>query len=177
MSRWRAATYTPGPDTRGSIPNHECCDSWPYRWTKPCFPNGRNGSPAFSCAFSPVQRTSIRGYMSKPRPRSIKPTLRGATLGAALWFAAGCGAVDDLLDVDLPSQIAEDTFLAPQNAARIVNGAISDFECMLAMYVVAGGLVGDELVDGQLNNDMADYDRRSFNAATGLYAIGACPTV
>jgi starch-binding outer membrane protein, SusD/RagB family len=115
--------------------------------------------------------------MSKPRPRSIKPTLRGATLGAALWFVAGCGAVDDLLDVDLPSQIAEDTFLAPQNAARIVNGAISDFECMLSMYVVAGGLVGDELVDGQLNNDMADYDRRSFNPASGLYAIGACPTV
>ena len=109
-----------------------------------------------------------------PTTRMIWRLLRAA--GCTAWLLAGCNT-GKLLEVEVPSVIGAEEFLVPRNAALIVNGAISDFECALAEYAVAGGLVGNELEDAQLNASMWDYDRRTMSASTGVYQFGTgCPT-
>ena len=57
---------------------------------------------------------------------------------------------------------------------------MGDFECALANYVVAGGLVGDELANANLINRLWDYDRRTILPTNSVYSTQICgddPTV
>jgi len=85
-------------------------------------------------------------------------------------------ACDELtsLDQEAPSRVVADDLYIPANAQLLVTSTISDFECTLAQYIVAAGLVGDELIDAQLQQVGWDYDRRTIVPALTAYATNQC---
>jgi starch-binding outer membrane protein, SusD/RagB family len=95
-------------------------------------------------------------------------------LGLALLAAAT--ACDELtsLDQEAPSRVLARDLITPANAQLLVTSAVSDFECALANYIVAGGLVGDELIDSQLGQAGWDHDRRTLVPALTAYATATC---
>ncbi len=106
---------------------------------------------------------------------------RGAA-ALALAFApavTALGACRDLtsLDQTAPSRIVDDQLFIPANAQLLLNSATGDYECALANYVVATGLVGDELDDAQLLAVGWDYDRRTISSPLTAYATNACGSV
>ena len=86
------------------------------------------------------------------------------------------GACEDLtsLTQQAPSRVLADQLYTPANAQLLVNSAIGDFECALSNYIVAQGLVGDELGDAQLSQVGWDYDRRTVVPSLTTYAGQAC---
>jgi tetratricopeptide (TPR) repeat protein len=90
-----------------------------------------------------------------------------------VFFPLGCS---DLLDAEVPTDVEEETVMKSQNADLLVNSAIAQFECTLGHYIVAGGLLGFELKDAQLNAALWDYDRRSYDPTdnSALYSTGTC---
>lgn len=105
---------------------------------------------------------------------------RVSTRRQAMWLplvavlAGSSTACDELLDVSAPSRVGFETLTLPANAALLVRSARVAFECAFASYVVAGGLVGNELEDSQLAAALWPYDRRSSNPAGDQYATGTC---
>lgn len=61
----------------------------------------------------------------------------------------------------------------PANAQLIVTGAIGDFECAFADYVMASALLSDEIYNGGIGVPLADTDARRI-AADGPYGTLAC---
>ena len=94
--------------------------------------------------------------------------------GAALLLALPLAACDTLLEIDAPSRVRADDLANPDNAPLLVASAVADFECAFSEWVAAGGLMGNELVDGQLAARMWPYDRRSFEESGGVYANFTC---
>ena len=82
----------------------------------------------------------------------------------------GCG----LLDVQTQTQITESALQDPANAALIVNGAVSDFECALGAYAVGMGLLSDEFESAGGAALFFDWDRRTQDPGSGTYAVGNC---
>jgi len=104
------------------------------------------------------------------RHASLRRCLFAAVLVAAVPLA-GC---DTLLEIDAPSRVRADDLANPDNAPLLVASAVADFECAFSEWVAAGGLMGNELVDGQLAARMWPYDRRSFEESGGIYASFTC---
>jgi hypothetical protein len=97
--------------------------------------------------------------------------------GLALLVLGATGAcfIEDLLTVKAPSRVPADAIEDPRNARLIVTSVVADFECALASFIAAGGLLGDELVDAQLAARMWDYDRRSVvPSGEPVYAVFTC---
>jgi len=92
---------------------------------------------------------------------------------AALTVATACSELTSL-DQEAPSRVVADDLYVPANAQLLVTSTISDFECALAQYIVAAGLVGDELVDAQLSQVGWDYDRRTIVPSLAPYATTQC---
>ena len=91
-------------------------------------------------------------------------------------FAGTLAACDQItnLDQEAPSRVIADDLYQPENAQLLVTSAVSDFECTLTQYIVAGGLVGDELIDAELNQAGWDYDRRTIVPSLTAYSTGGC---
>lgn len=98
--------------------------------------------------------------------------IRTTLLTAALALAA-CSDITSLSQ-DAPSRVLTADLYVPANAQLLVTSAISDYECALTNYIVAAGLVGDELIDAQLNQQGWDYDRRTIIPALTGYATIPC---
>ena len=107
--------------------------------------------------------------MPKLRPR--------AAVALAVALAPALNACRDVtsLTQTAPSRVQADQLYIPANAPLLLTSAIGDYECALANYVVAAGLVGDELDDAQLAQVGWDYDRRTINPALTQYAGAVCP--
>lgn len=87
---------------------------------------------------------------------------------------AGC-FIEDLLSVEATDRVPSSVIEDPANAGLTVRSAIADFECAFANYIVATGLVGDELADSQTDLRMWDYDRRTVDSTgTPVYAVSTC---
>ena len=102
--------------------------------------------------------------------------LRHGVIGvvAAAIGTGVLGACEDLLQVETPSRVPFETFLDPANADLLVTSVKTDFECAFGIYIVAGGLIGDEWEDSQLAAAMWPFDRRSSNPAGDQYATAGC---
>jgi SusD family len=92
----------------------------------------------------------------------------------ALTVLGACADASKILDQEAPSRVDASTLDNPAYAQLLVNGAIGDFECALGNYIIAGGLVGDELIDAQLSQAGWDYDRRTIFSASIPYATTQC---
>src|SRR5438270_7715689 len=97
-----------------------------------------------------------------------------ATAVSGLALAAGCYDAGKILDQNAPSRVAATDLENPAYAQLLVNSAVGDFECALTQYIVATGLVGDELIDAQLAQVGWDYDRRTIFPSSGPYGLFAC---
>src|SRR5688572_8830605 len=89
----------------------------------------------------------------------------------------GVSACNDILSVDLPTRVPDAALNDPAMSSVLVQGAIADFECALANYASATGLLTDELVDatGWIAVTMWDQ-RRIFPDNTNLGSSG-CTTL
>ena len=65
---------------------------------------------------------------------------RALALVLALVSATACDRVDNLLSIETPSRLAENSLLVPANASLLVASAAGDFQCAYGAYVVASGL-------------------------------------
>lgn len=102
-------------------------------------------------------------------------TRLGATIAVlALTGLAACADASKILDQEAPSRVDASTLDNPAYAQLLVNGAIGDFECALGNYIIAGGLVGDELIDAQLGQAGWDYDRRTIFSGSIPYSTTQC---
>lgn len=90
-------------------------------------------------------------------------------LAVALPPAVLFSACSDLLDVDAPSRIVAETLEQPSNAAALVAGAVGDFECALAHYIVAQGVTTQELQQAGGSAAWRAYDARQ-NELSGFFA-------
>ena len=91
----------------------------------------------------------------------------------ALGFLSAC-STSDFLKVTSPSRIPASSLEDPSNAALLVNGAVADFECAFGSYVVAGGLIGQELEDATLTADRYPYDQRRMLSSSPRYSTSSC---
>lgn len=99
----------------------------------------------------------------------------GLALALVTVLAGAACDTDRLLDVDAPSQMPAEDLERPENAGLLVNGAIADFECAYAAFVVVQGIMSDELVDAQLGAAAWFYDRRDAGTNPGsAYGENGC---
>jgi starch-binding outer membrane protein, SusD/RagB family len=104
------------------------------------------------------------------------------TAALAIALCLTLTACDDItsLDQEAPSRIPADSLERPENAPLLLQSAIGDFECALASYIVAAGLVGDELANSSGFNRLWEYDRRTVVPTNSVYSTTECggdPTV
>ena len=100
--------------------------------------------------------------------------LARAAMSLAAFAAVACSDASHILDQEAPSRVEANSLDNPAYAQLLVNGAIGDFECAFAQYIIAGGLVGDELIDAQLGQAGWDYDRRTIFSGSVPYSTGSC---
>jgi hypothetical protein len=111
----------------------------------------------------------LPAFRSRAR-RAVAATL---LLPSLLVSSTGCR---ELLRPDSPQLISEGALQQPANASLIVAGAVGDFECAFANYIVTMGTVADEFADSQLTVAGANIDRRTVTSDTPLYAQAPCTT-
>jgi hypothetical protein len=91
---------------------------------------------------------------------------------------ASCDALDSLISVEAPSQVAAQDLDNPANADLMVNSAVNDFRCALVHFIAAGAYVGNEWgVGGDTGGgSYVWYDGRVFSPTgwTSMYATGDC---
>lgn len=110
-----------------------------------------------------------RFQLHKRGPAAVLLLVAG-TLGSL----TSCGVLDDLISVDAPSRVLADGLDAPANAALLVSSAGADLECALAHYIVAGGLVGNELEVASTLIVLKEYDKREFAVVGSSYTNVPC---
>jgi hypothetical protein len=110
--------------------------------------------------------------MSRRKEDFMFPRHRAVT--AALTLATGLSGCGSLIDVDAPSRVRSEAAAQPANAVLLVNSAGADLECALAHYIVATGLVGNELEIGSTLIVMKEYDKRDFNPRSSSYTSLTC---
>lgn len=94
----------------------------------------------------------------------------------ALGLLAAC-STKDYLHVTSPSRIPAASLESPENAALLVNGAVADFDCAFGAYVVAGGLIGQELQDATQTADRFPYDQRTLISSSPRYSTYGCEAI
>lgn len=98
--------------------------------------------------------------------------LRGTVLiGLVAPLLAGC----DLLEIQAPNRLPADEVVRAENAEVLVEGAVSNFECAFANYVIASGEIGDELVlRARTKGGRPGYDRRDYEPESPYYSELPC---
>ena len=107
--------------------------------------------------------------------RTNTSTVFGAVLvlGAALSLVA-CEAAENPLEVESSSRIPAINVENPGNAQLLVDGAIADFECAFAAYVIQSATVGEEFIYAQQTADRVPADRRNTLTTDVRYATNTC---
>jgi hypothetical protein len=92
-------------------------------------------------------------------------------LVAAVWTLTACG---NPLDVATTSRIPAENIETPANAQLLIDGAIADFECAFASYVVQSATVGEEFIYAQQTADRTPPDARRVTENDARYATQSC---
>jgi hypothetical protein len=97
---------------------------------------------------------------------------------SAVAFLAACGPLDNLTNVEAPSQVQATDVQDPASAGLLVSSAANDFQCALAGYIVAQGMVGTEfeVASNTGGSAMVFYDQRTWTPEGfgAYYASGDC---
>jgi hypothetical protein len=98
---------------------------------------------------------------------SLPKKLAGLGLVAA---AALTGACNDFLQVDNPAAVDVARLADSTNAGLLVNGAIGEFQTMIAGTALWGGVLADEARSTHVNVSYGPIDRRDFSNLNDLVA-------
>jgi hypothetical protein len=90
---------------------------------------------------------------------------------ATLCTALACS---NLLDVKAPDAINSSSLEVPASAQLLVFSSIGDFDCAYTSYVVASGLMSNELIETTLTAARWSYDRRDIDPNETLYSTSSC---
>lgn len=100
---------------------------------------------------------------------------RAASLvGMAAIAVAAVIACSSPLDVVTTSRIPAENVETPDNAQLLVDGAVADFECAFASYVVMGATTGEEFMYAQQTADRVPNDARRTTQNDVRYATNSC---
>lgn len=99
-----------------------------------------------------------------------------AVTGALAGTLTACN-LDEVLEVQPSSLIPAGGLETPANAAILVNGVASDFDCAFGAYVVVGALIGEEFEDALQTASRWPYDQRTVVASQTQYATGICNSI
>lgn len=106
-------------------------------------------------------------YPSDGRESRRSGPLRATGVGLLLTLAlGGCDLLDKALSVDAPGMVDANDMTQPKNAHLLVSGAIANFNCALGAYIVAGGLLGNELRDASATSARYTLDMRTIDDAS-----------
>src|SRR5215510_12941959 len=94
--------------------------------------------------------------------------------GALLLIPLASCDLGKTLSVQPANLIPAVTLEAPENAALLVAGVGSDFDCAFNSFVVVGALIGEEFEDGLQTADRWPYDQRTVNSSSARYASQSC---
>ena len=103
--------------------------------------------------------------------RSARPAL---VAGAVLLAVMACETVRNPLEVESSSRIPAEKVETPANAQLLMDGAIADFECAFASYVVEGATVGEEFIYAQQTADRVPADARTTLPTDIRYSTNSC---
>ena len=117
-----------------------------------------------------MQNTLIHG---SGRRRTLRLALFAITVAAQLGVA-GCS---DLLTVELPTRVADAALDDPALATVLVQGAVADYECALANYASATGLLTDELIDATGWIAVTLWDQRRILPNNDNLGSSGCTTL
>jgi starch-binding outer membrane protein, SusD/RagB family len=106
------------------------------------------------------------------RTRARRRPLLGIVV--ALVLTAPGAACDSLLDVDLPSRLPAGALDDPAMAPTLVLSAIADFECALANYISATGMLTDELIGSTGWIAPTEWDERRIFPNNGNLGSASC---
>lgn len=108
----------------------------------------------------------------KMTPRYLVRALAvtGAFAGAVL---TGCD-LNKALEVEPASLIPAVELEQPANAALLVAGAASDFDCAFNSYAAVGALITGEFVDALQTADRWPYNQRTVASGQGRYSTNSC---
>jgi hypothetical protein len=98
---------------------------------------------------------------------------RGWRAACAALLLAGA-ACDGVFDVATPDRVPSDEAEQPGNAPLLVAGAVAQFECAFGAYTVAGGLIGEELVDATQTANRWPFDQRTLAPSDTRYSTDLC---
>jgi len=96
-----------------------------------------------------------------------------ALIAAACVIVVGCD-FNKTLEVQSPSRIPAASLEDPSNAVLLVTGAVADFECAFGSYVVAGGLITEELDDYLQTANRWPFDQRTLQSNNPRYSSSDC---
>lgn len=95
---------------------------------------------------------------------------------SATIFLSACLSTSDMLSVQSPNNVNVNVYDDPTNATLMVNGVIGDYECAFGSFVMAEGLLTDELRDATFMNANWVLDRRDEGVTSAAYGTSACTT-
>jgi O-6-methylguanine DNA methyltransferase len=105
--------------------------------------------------------------------RARRSPLAACAYAALSLVLLACGDIFSLKQEN-PGQLSTETLYVPANAQLLTNGAIADFECAFARYVVGSGLLMDELITAIANTANYDYERRTIQSNAAGYGTNTC---
>ena len=106
-----------------------------------------------------------------------KATTKAAALLLPLTVAlGGCSALDDLLEVDAPSQVVASDLEDPAAAELMVNSTANEVRCAYAYFAAAAALTGNEWRDVSNNTVLNIWDSRTHDTSGygAQYASADC---
>ena len=112
-------------------------------------------------------------FLSTRRGATRRAPILAPALGAAIVAVASACSDIFSLEQENPGQLSTSTLYVPANASLLTNGAISDFECAYARYVVASGLLVDEMITAIASSNNYDYERRTL-PSNAPYGTNSC---
>ncbi|HVF40631.1 MAG TPA: RagB/SusD family nutrient uptake outer membrane protein [Gemmatimonadaceae bacterium] len=118
-----------------------------------------------------MRTQSPTGELITMPDRTIRRAMRVAAAAVTLMTIAAC---ESPLDVESTSRIPAEDVEIPSNAQMLVDGAVADFECAFAAYVVQSATVGEEFIYAQQTADRTPADRRAVVPTDQRYSSFAC---
>ena len=107
--------------------------------------------------------------------RDTGRTLRTLLAGLlAAGLASGLGACGDLLQVELPGDVTEESLDDPALADILVNGVIADFECAYNNYSFGAAVHSDEMWHSSGNLVERNWGQRKVTETDANYVSGSC---
>jgi len=120
---------------------------------------------------SDIQRpTNMQRHSARIARTKAWAFLSIATLCTAL-------ACSNLLDVQAPDAINTSSLEVPTSAPLLVFSSIGDFDCAYSSYVVASGLMSDELTETTSTASRWSYDRRDIDPLETAYSTNPCESL